>query len=85
MALNLETGLELIIKAMREERDERLFRQWTAQLPIMAITGEIIDFEAYRDRVTGANIDRRPTEEILAELDEVEKQFEKGGGAENGA
>ena len=70
---------------MKEERDERLFRQWTAQLPIMAITGEIIDFEAYRDRVTGANIGRRPAEEILEELDEVEKKFEKGGGAENGA
>lgn len=85
MALDFDTGLELIIKAMKEERDERLFRQWTAQLPIMAITGEIIDFEAYRDRVTGANIDRRPAEEILEELDEVEKKFEKGGGAENGA
>lgn len=77
MDLDIETGLALIIKARKEERDERLFRQWTAQLPVMAFSGEVMDFATYRDRVTGENIDRRPASAILAELDEVEQQFRK--------
>lgn len=76
MSLDLETALRLIIKAKEEERDERIFRQWVAQLPLMAMSGEPISFEDYRDRVTGANIDLRPTAEIMAELDDVERKFE---------
>ena len=38
-------------------------------------------FADYKDRVTGANIDRRPTAEILADLDEVERELQKGGDA----
>ena len=76
MSLDLETALRLIFKAKEEERDERIFRQWVAQLPLMAMSGEPISFEDYRDRVTGANIDLRPTAEIMAELDDVERKFE---------
>lgn len=76
MGLDLETALRLILKAKEEERDERIFRQWVAQLPLMAMSGEPISFEDYRDRVTGANIDFRPTAEIMAELDDVERKFE---------
>ena len=77
MAMDIETGAGLIIKAQEQERDERLFRQWTAQLPVMAMSGNVIGFDEYRDRMTGANIDLRPTTEILAELDEIEKQLGK--------
>ena len=84
MALDIETGLRLILKAQEKERDERIFRQWVAQLPIMAVADNVVRFDDYRDRVTGANIDFRPAADILEELDEVEKQFEKGGG-NNGA
>lgn len=80
MALDIETGLRLILKAQEKERDERIFRQWVAQLPIMAVADNVISFDDYRDRVTGANIDFRPADDIMEELDEVEKQFEKGGG-----
>lgn len=77
MNLDLDSGLELIEKARSKERDDRIFRQWTAQLPLMAMSGNAVSFEEYRDRVTGANIDFRPAGEILAELDEVEAQFGK--------
>ena len=76
MSLDLETALRLTINAKEEERDERIFRQWVAQPPLTAMSGETISFEDYRDRVTGANIDFRPTAEIMAELDDVERQFE---------
>lgn len=42
----------------------------------MAISGETMSLEDYRDQVTGANIDTRPAAAILAELEEVERDFE---------
>lgn len=75
MTLDLDMGIDLINKAIDETRDERLFRQWCAQLPVMAMSGEAISFEDYRDRLTGGNIDMRPTDELLAELDKVEREL----------
>lgn len=78
---DLDLGLALIDKAIEKDRDERLFQQWTAQLPVMAITGEIISFADYKAHVTGANIDRRPVSVIDKELDEVERIIKEGGSA----
>lgn len=78
---DLELGLALIDKAIEKDRDERLFQQWTAQLPVMALTGEVVGFADYKNRVTGANIDRRPTADINRELDEVERELREGGAA----
>lgn len=64
---------------MEKDRDERLFQQWTAQLPLMGMTGVYESFTAYKERVTGANIDRRSVAEIEAELEEVERQLQRGG------
>lgn len=75
-----DTGIALIQKAQEQERDERIFQQWAAQLPVMAFAGKAIGFEEYKNKVTGANIDRRPTAEIWAELDDVEKELQRGGG-----
>lgn len=85
--MRMDAGLaaRLILHAQEAERDERLFRQWTAQLPVMAMQGVSVSFAEYRDRVIGAGIDLRPESVILAELDEIEKQFDKRGGAEDGA
>lgn len=69
----------MINKALEKDREDRLFQQWTAQLPIMAMTGEVESFADYKDRVTGANIDLRPASEINRELDEVEAELRKGG------
>ena len=76
---DLDLGLALIDKAVEKDLDERLFQQWTAQLPIMALTGEVEGFADYKNRVTGANIDRRRTADILRELDDVERELREGG------
>lgn len=76
---DLDLGLALIDKAVEKDRDERLFQQWTAQLPIMALTGEVEGFADYKNRVTGANIDRRPAAAINRELDDVERELREGG------
>ncbi len=75
--MDADLGLELIRKALEQERDDRIFQQWTAQLPVMAYTGKNISFAAYRDRVTGANIDRRSVAEIQKEIDEAMRELRK--------
>lgn len=77
MQMDADLGLSLIRKALEQERDARIFQQWTAQLPIMAYTGKNISFAEYRDRVTGANIDRRSVAEIQKEIDEAMRELRK--------
>lgn len=69
-------------KALEKDRDDRIFQQWVVQLPVMAYSGKPISFADYRDKVTGANIDRRSTAEILAELDDLERELQEGGGTD---
>ena len=78
LQLDADTGCALVLKALEQERDDRIFQQWVVQLPMMG-QDNFIGFADYKDRVTGANIDRRSTAEILAELDEVEKELQRGG------
>lgn len=79
LQLDADIGIALIQKALEQNREERIFLQWVAQLPVMAYTGVNVSFADYKDKVTGANIDRRSTAEILAELDDVEKELQGGG------
>lgn len=79
LRLDADAALELIRKAREKGREERIFQQWVAQLPVMAFSGVSISFPEYKDRVTGANLDLRPVAEIEAELDEVERELQGGG------
>ena len=45
----------------------------------MALTGEVEGFADYKNRVTGANIDRRPAAAINRDLDEVERELQERG------
>ena len=78
MQTDLSVGLPMIAKAREKRQEDRLFQQWVAQLPLMAFTGEITSFADYKSRATGANIDLRPTEVILSELDEIERKLKEG-------
>ncbi len=78
--------MALARKAEEEERDERLHRQWAAQLPFMSAES-YVSFREYRDLVTGANIDTRPTGELVEECLEIEREIarQKGGTEDHGA
>lgn len=65
---------------MEKDREERMFQQWVVQLPHMT-KETFISFADYKDKLTGANIDRRSVAEIEAELADVERQLQRGGGA----
>ena len=73
-----DTGLALVLKALEKNRDERIFQQWVAHLPWMG-PENFVSFADYRDRITGANIDRRSVAEIEADLAEAERQLQRGG------
>jgi hypothetical protein len=72
--MEYEFGSSMIIKAIEMERDTMLHMQWCVQLPFMS-KDTYESFSDYRDRLTGSNIDRRPKEMILAEIEEIEKKF----------
>ena len=78
LQLDADTGCALILKAYEQERDDRIFQQWVVQLPLMG-KENFVSYADYKDKVTGANIDRRSVAEIMAELDEVEKELQGGG------
>lgn len=77
---DVQTGLELIAKAREKEREDRLFQQWVVQLPYQD-EKSFVSFADYKNKVTGANIDRRSVAEIEAELEDVERQLQGGGGS----
>lgn len=79
MQLPPDTGLALLEKAREQEADARYHIQWAVQLPYMS-EETFLSFADYKARLTGADIDTRPTAEILAELDELEKRMGKEAG-----
>ena len=74
MQAEIETALRIIEKAREKEKENRLFLQWVVQLPNMT-KENYISFEAYIDKVTGRNIDKRPVYECLQEIEEIKKMF----------
>lgn len=68
----------MIAKALEKDREDRLFQQWATQLPVMAFSGTYISFADYKDRATGANIDRRTTAELMADIAAAERELNGG-------
>lgn len=70
--LNLpgHVGAQMLLDARTAEMDDKIRAEWTALLPWMQ-TGHIklIQWEDYRTERLGLNIDRRPTNVIIADLE----------------
>lgn len=75
MRLDFAASSRLIKKAIEKEKENRYFLQWVVQLPNMT-KENYVSFEAYLDKLTGRNIDKRPTSEIMAEIEEIKKLFD---------
>lgn len=64
-----------------KNNEEKAFRQWLAVLPVMwSGAAKFIEFEDFRARLTGEDIDTRPESEILAEVEEIRREM-KGDAA----
>lgn len=63
-------GMAVVEWARESDKRERYKHEWDAVLPVMhAGFVKMTEFSEYVDRRTGANIDQRPTEEIIADLE----------------
>lgn len=63
-------GAGMLLTAQEEERNERVRKEWVALLPWMQ-TGQLklVQWEEYRRQRLGLDIDRRPTDVIIADLE----------------
>lgn len=70
---------ELFLRIREAERKDQAFQLYLKQFHFM-ITKQIHyeTFTEYYNRMTGGDIDTRPEEEILAEVEAIRKQM-KGG------
>lgn len=66
--------IDFVNLAKEKETDEKLYQMYCAMLQPM---DKFRTYSEFKDIMTGANIDQRPTEEILAEIEEIEAQFRK--------
>lgn len=65
-------AITFIQNALNHEEENHLRQQWVALLPVMQMGYcKYMSFEEYCDKATGKNIDTRPAEEIIAELEEL--------------
>lgn len=74
MNLSVQDFTRFIKIAKDKEKEERCFMQWVVQLPFMT-KDSFTSFEQYKDNINGKNIETRSTDTVLAELDEIERQF----------
>lgn len=73
--LDVAVMYRLSVKIAEENRTEMLRRTWLQYLPLMAMKMvKEVTFEEYLARNT-VTYDTRPTEEILAEVDQVRREL----------
>lgn len=75
MDLDVDTFLGLLKALPAREREDRAYQQWCAMLPYMSMQMiEYVSFDEYLGRQTGQNIDMRPRDEIIKEIEELHKR-----------
>lgn len=70
--------IDFLILAIKEDKKDKVRGEYCAMLPILMRIGKYMTFEQYYDEVTGANIDWRPSEEILKEAEEIQARLNNG-------
>lgn len=76
--LSVEGFCKLILMAIEGEVKENHRKEWLALLPLMIQAGKYTSFEDYYEKVTGKNIDMRPVDEIIAEIDAAHEGMNDG-------
>ena len=65
---------DLVRQINDKNNDEKIFRQWLAILPVMwSGMAKFVEFDDFKAKLSGTDIDTRPTAEILAEVEEVRR------------
>jgi hypothetical protein len=75
MQMDIGKFFQFVLNAKEEERKEQVRKQWTAMLPMMSMQYlKYMPFEEYYEKCSGANIDMRSTEEIIADIEETHRK-----------
>lgn len=72
--MDLVEFIDFIKLAKSREKEEKLYIQWCNMLPTMV---KYMTFDEFMDTMTCRNVDTRPTDVIIAEIEELHRQ--KGG------
>lgn len=67
--LSIDQFIELILLAIESEVKEKYRQEWLSLLPMMLFANHYMTFDDYYETCTGKNIDMRPVEDIIAEID----------------
>ena len=67
--LDVDQFIKLVLMAIEAETKEKYRAEWTALLPVMVFANHYMTFDEYYDICTGKNVDMRPVDEIIAEID----------------
>lgn len=70
--------IEFIVLAITNERKDKIREEYLALLPILIKSGHYMTFDKFYDESTGANIDWRPIDEIMKEVEEIQERFANG-------
>ena len=87
----METDADLFIglagRALNEKRRSEARAEWLAALPFMYLKWlKFVSFKDFYDSQTRANLDLRPTDQILDEAEQVRREVEgeQGGSVQTG-
>ena len=70
--------IDFLVLAMTEEKKDKVRGDYQAMLPFLMLRGKYMTFEQFYDEMTGANIDWRPSDEILKEAEEIQARLKNG-------
>lgn len=71
--MSIEDFVGFINVAYLKEREEKIYMQWCARLPQFT-ESQWLNYEYFRDAVTGKNIDTRSDKEILEDTQKAMKE-----------
>lgn len=72
--LDTDIAYSLFAEIRQKQRENRVWQQWVQLLPHMVLKRmNFIEYEDFKNRVTGSDIDTRPVEEIMADVEEVRR------------
>lgn len=73
-AIDIINLAEILKVAVEKTRRDTVYAEWVAIQPFMILEWlKFMSFDDYYTRRTGGDIDVRPAEEILAEVEEIKK------------
>lgn len=63
--------IDFVVFAKEKDSEEKIYMQWCAMLPSL---NQYMSFSAFKEKLTGSNIDMRPAAEIISEIEALHRK-----------